>query len=139
MLTTLSFYARKTHFWISKSFFHSGKVLLRYASPLQISGSPKNVKPKMSVFAFINIYADVTVDIKSKGTTRPTSLRRGESLGKGGVADRALESFSSIPKNRATGAYFAKRSHISATSSTIRITILMLDHIASWTCFLVLS
>lgn len=55
-----------------------------------MSGSAKNVTPKIRVFAFMNMYEDVILETNRSGTTSPASLRRGSSFGNGAVASSAL-------------------------------------------------
>lgn len=82
----------------------------------------------------------VRIDTATTGRRIPASFRRGASLGKGAVGDKALklgQYFIFIRVFLQT--YLAKRSHPSAMSPTTCMTGLILVHIASSIGFLVLS
>ena len=103
-------------------------------------GSPKNPKPIINVMLFTTISDVVKADTPRTGTRIPASLKRGASLGKGAVGDKALvEALDLHFVHWSWEMYLAKRSQPSAISPRTCMTGLILDHIISSIGCLVLS
>lgn len=79
-----------TYFLSSRSFCQWGKFWFSKSRPRQIKGSPKKPNPITAVLIFMNRAEEMTSDTATIGTSRLANLRRGISLGKGGVGDKAL-------------------------------------------------
>lgn len=82
---------QKTYFLISRYFCQFGIFLFSKSKARHINGSPKKPTPTKKVVPLTTISEVIRIETAKTGKTMPASLKRGASLGKGAVGDKALE------------------------------------------------